>query len=42
MDWDNARVFLAICRRGTLRGAAARTADRSGHCRPAADAQAPL
>src|SRR5258706_16138370 len=23
MDWDNARVFLAIYRRGTLRGAAA-------------------
>lgn len=23
MDWDNARIFLAICRQGTLRGAAA-------------------
>eukprot|EP01043_Picozoa_sp_COSAG02_P033715 COSAG02_NODE_2316_length_9153_cov_17.385754_9_plen_41_part_01 len=23
MDWDNARIFLAIYRNGTLRGAAA-------------------
>ena len=35
MDWDNARVFLAIYRNGTLRRRGRAAADRPGHSGPA-------